>query len=163
MDLRSLMPFRRKQVPVRRGDYDPFSIFRDEVDRIFDEFARGFWGEEFERRSDGFSPRVDVVESDREVRITAELPGMDERDIEVSINRDLLTIKGEKKEEKEESGRNYYRAERLFGSFSRTIPLPAEVDVDKAKAEFRKGLLVVTVPKTPEAITETKRIPIKTE
>jgi len=163
MDIKSLIPFGRKSIPVRREEYDPFSLLRQEMNRIFDNFNRGFWLEPFESRFEGFSPRIDVTESDKELKITAELPGMDEKDIDVSLNKDTLTIKGEKKEEKEDKGKDYYRSERSFGSFSRTIPLPSEIDTDKVKAEFKKGVLTVTMPKTAEAIRETKKIPIKAE
>lgn len=163
MDIKSLIPFGRKNVPVRREEYDPFSLLRQEMNRIFDDFSRGFWLEPFRSKFDTFSPRVDVSETDREVKITAELPGMDDKDIDVSISKDMLTIKGEKKEEKEDKGKDYYRSERSYGSFSRTIPLPSEIDTDKVKAEFKKGVLTVTVPKTAEAIKETKKIPIKAE
>jgi HSP20 family protein len=88
---------------------------------------------------------------------------MNDKDIDVSLTKDSLTIKGEKKEEKEDKGKNYYRMERSFGSFTRTVPLPAEVDTEKAKADFVKGVLTVTLPKTPKAIKDTKKIPIKAE
>ncbi len=163
MDLKSLIPFGKKTIPVRREDVDPFTFLRNEVNRMFDELTRSFWWEPFETRRDRFSPSVDVVENDKEIKITAELPGMDEKDIDVSIQKDVLTIRGEKKEEKEDTGKDYYRMERSYGSFSRSIPLPSEVDVDKIRAEFRKGLLTVILPKTPEAIKETRKIPIKAE
>lgn len=163
MDLKSLSPFGKKDVPAQREEYEPFSFLRHEMNRLFDDFNRGFWSAPVESRFESFSPRVDVSETDKEIKITAELPGMDDKDIDISLNKDTLTIKGEKREEKEDKGRDYYRAERSYGSFSRTIPIPAEIDTDKVKAEFSKGLLMVTMPKTTEAIKETKKIPIKAE
>jgi len=163
MDIKSLIPFGRKNITGRREEYEPFSFLRQEMNRLFDDFNRGFSLEPFESKFAGFSPRVDVSETDKEIKITAELPGMDDKDIDISLNKDTLTIKGEKREEKEDKGKDYYRAERSYGSFSRTIPLPAEIDTDKVKAEFKKGVLTVTMPKTAEAIKETKKIPIKTE
>ena len=153
----------KKSVPVKREEYTPFALFRQEMDKLFDNFFRGFEMEPFMGRLGAFSPSVDVKESDKEIRVSAELPGMDDKDIEVSLNRDSLTIKGEKKEEKEDKGKDYYRMERSYGSFSRTIPLPAGVDMDKVKADFRKGVLMVTVPKTAQAIKETKKITVKAE
>jgi HSP20 family protein len=131
---------------------------------FFDDFFRGGFGlEPVERRLGAFTPSVDVSEDDKQVKVTAELPGMDEKDIDVSLSKDSLTIKGEKKEEKEEKKKDYYRMERSYGSFSRTIALPVEVDTDKVRAEFRKGILTVTMPKTSKAIEETKKISVKAE
>jgi len=162
-NIKDIIPFGKRNVPVRREEYEPFSFFRHEMNRLFDDFYRGFDLEPFERRLGTFTPNVDVSENDKQIKVTAELPGMDEKDIDVSLNKDSLTIKGEKKEEKEEKKKDYYRMERSYGSFSRTIPLPVEVDTDKVKAEFRKGVLTVTMPKTAKAIEETKKIPIKAE
>jgi HSP20 family protein len=133
------------------------------MNRLFDGFDRGFLTEPFEGRFESFRPRVDVSETDKEIRIAAELPGMDERDIRVSVSKDALTIKGEKKEEKEDKGKAYYHMERSYGSFLRTIPLPAEVDSEKINAEFRKGILTVTMPKTAKAIEKNRKIPITAE
>jgi HSP20 family protein len=88
---------------------------------------------------------------------------MDEKDIDVSLTRDTLTIKGEKKEEKEEQGKDYYRMERSYGSFTRSVPLPVEVDTDKVQATFKKGVLDITLPKTARAIQETKKVPVKSK
>jgi len=162
-NIKDIVPFWKKDVLVRREEYEPFSLFRHEMNRLFDDFFRGFELEPFERRLRTFTPSVDVFENDKEIKITAELPGMDDKDIDVSLNKDSLTIKGEKKEEKEEKKKDYYHMERSYGSFSRTIPLPAEVDTDKVKAEFKKGVLMVTMPKTSKAIEETKKIAVKVE
>ncbi|GIK40693.1 MAG: hypothetical protein BroJett011_45260 [Chloroflexota bacterium] len=94
-----------------------------------------------------FSPRVDVTENEKEVRITAELPGLEEKDIDVSLSNDVLTISGEKKAEREDKGDNYYRMERSYGSFHRSIPLPTEVDTDHCDATFKNGVLQITLPK----------------
>jgi HSP20 family protein len=152
-----------KSLPVRREEYGSFSLFRQEMNRLFDNFFRGFDIAPFEKRFGAFSPRVDVKESDKEIKVSAELPGMEDKDIEVSLSKDTLTIKGEKKEEKEDKGKDYYHMERSYGSFSRVVPLPNEVDTDKAQAQFKKGLLTVTLPKTAKAIKETKKISVKAE
>jgi HSP20 family protein len=163
MAIKNLITSGKKDVPIRREEYDPFSLFRHEMNKLFDSFFHGFDIEPFERRLGAFSPSVNVVEGDKEIKITAELPGIDEKDIDVSLAKDSLTIKGEKKEEKEDKGKNYYRLERSYGSFTRTIQLPVEIDTDKAKAQFKKGVLTVTLPKTAQAIKETKKIPVKSE
>ncbi len=161
--MKSLLPFGRKGLPVKREEYEPFNFFRDEMNRLFDSFFRGVDIEPLERKFSTFSPNIDISETDKEVVITAELPGMEDKDIDVSLTKDSLTIKGEKKEEKEEKGKSYYRMERSYGSFCRTIPLPAEIDAEKITAEFKKGVLSVKMPKTPEAIKETKKIQIKAQ
>lgn len=164
MTNRDLVPFWKKTLPIRRDDFEkPFFLFRREFNRLFDKF---FCDVEFgtaENRFVTFNPSVNVVDSENEIKISAEVPGMDEKDIDVSINRDTLIIRGEKKEEQEDKGKNYYRMERYYGSFSRSIPLPVEVDKDKAKAELKKGILTITLPKTQKAISETKRIAVQSE
>jgi HSP20 family protein len=164
MPKKSVVPQGKKSVPARREEYTPFSMLRQEMNRLFDNFFGGFEIEPFvSRRLGAFSPSVDIKESDKDIRVSVELPGMDDKDIDVLLSKDSVTIKGEKKEEKEDKGKDYYRMERSYGSFTRTIPLPTEVDTDKAKAEFKKGLLTVTLPKTAQAIKQTKKISVKTE
>jgi len=163
MAIRNLVPFGKKDVPVKREDEHPFSLLRREMDSLFNNFFRGFDLEPFESRMGAFSPKVDVTENEKEIKISAELPGMDEKDIDVSLQNDMLTIKGEKKEEKEDKGKDYYRMERSYGSFSRTIPLPVEVETDKVEAKFKKGVLGITLPKTAKAVAETKKISVKVE
>jgi HSP20 family protein len=163
MAIRNLVPFGKKSLPVRRDEESPFALLRREMDSLFDNFFRGFDTQPFESRFGGFAPKVDVVENDKEIRISAELPGMDEKDIDVSLQSDMLTIKGEKKEEREDKGKDYYRMERSYGSFSRTIPLPVEVETDKAEAKFKKGVLSITLPKSARAVAETKKIAVKVE
>jgi HSP20 family protein len=163
MAIKNIVPFGKKSVPARSEEENPFALLRREMDTLFDNFFRGFNMEPFESRMGVFSPKVDVNETDREIKISAELPGMDEKDIDVSLQNDILTIKGEKKEEKEDKGKDYYRMERSYGSFSRTIPLPVEVETDKVEAKFKKGVLSITLPKTPKAVAETKKIAVKVE
>lgn len=163
MTIRNLVPFGKKSVPSKREDEHPFSILRKEMDSLFDNFYRGFDLSTFESRLGDFSPKVDVTENDKEIKISAELPGMDEKDIDVSLQNDTLTIKGEKKEEKEDKGKDYYSMERSYGSFSRTISLPLEVETDKVEAKFKKGVLSITLPKTAKAVAETKKIIVKVE
>lgn len=164
MTLRELIPFTKKSIPVKRDREDPFSLLRHDMDSLFDEFFRGFDMEPFfGRRSTRFSPSVDITENDREIRVSAELPGMDEKDIDITLNHDSLTIKGEKREEKEDKSKDYYRMERSYGTFSRTIPLPVEIETDKVNAHYKKGILTITIPKSSKAIEAKKNITVKVE
>lgn len=132
---------------------NPLVSFQSDMNRLFDDFfdetaLMSPWGyPSMSFRSPGFTPSVDIADTDKEVTVTAEIPGMDNKDIKLELDDSALTIRGEKKEDHEEKGRNWYRMERSYGSFSRVIPLPARVDAHKAKAEFRKGVLTVALPK----------------
>ncbi len=153
--------------------WHPLEGLRNEVDRLFDAFDRNFWGAPFRRSmfdieshwpSDVVwkaTPAVDVVETDGSYEITAELPGMDDKNVEVKVANGSLTIKGEKQEEKEERKKDYYLHERHFGSFERRFQVPHGVDADKIEANFKNGVLKVTMPKTAEAQKAAKKIPIK--
>jgi HSP20 family protein len=135
------------------------------MDRVFDSFTRGFELAPFRAFDEGLwggrMPRMDLVETDKDIQVTAELPGMDEKDVEVTLTGDTLTLKGEKKSESEEKGKNVHRMERTHGAFQRTIVLPAEVQADKVEAAFKKGVLTVTLPKTPAAQAGARRIEVK--
>lgn len=159
METRSLFPQIEKRW-MRPG----FISLRDAMDRLFDNWFEGFGLEPFrplEIAEGLYSPRTDVVEGDKEIKVVAELPGLDEKDIELTMNKDRMTLKGAKKEEKEEKEENYYRKERRFGSFCEEIAFPCEVMTDKANAVFKKGILEVTIPKTEKAQKEVKKIAIK--
>ena len=162
MAIRDLIPWKRERLPVRREEQDPFLSFRQEMDRMFDKFFEGRalapWGQEWT----GFAPRVDVVETDEEVKVTAELPGLDAEDVDVTVSHNTLTLKGEKSQEPEEKGEGYYRSERFYGSFQRSISLPSTVETGKADAAFDKGVLTITFPKTA-AETGKKNITVKTK
>src|ERR1041384_362722 len=108
-----------------------------------------------------FMPEIDVKETDKEIRVTAELPGMEQKDIEVTFIDGGLTIKGEKREEQEEEKGDWYHSERRWGAFERMIPLPADIDLNKAKAWFKKGVLKVTLPKSEQARSNRKTIPVE--
>jgi HSP20 family protein len=170
MTLKDLVPrhWGKKRLPIRREDGNPFSLLQKEVDDLFNRFTRDWglpssWREPFallEGASGDWSPSVDVSETDKEIKVTADLPGMDEKDVIVSVNGGTLTISGEKKSEREEKEKNHYRLERSYGSFYRSIPLPSEVDAAKAEAAFKKGVLTVRLPKTAEARSKTKKITV---
>ncbi|PHK93180.1 molecular chaperone Hsp20 [Pseudoroseomonas rhizosphaerae] len=152
--------------------WQPLTGLRDEVDRIFDNFWRGFAGgpprrgEMMQPWRAGLpvsmsAPAMDVVEDEKGYRIVAELPGMGQEDVELSLSGDTLTIKGEKKERREEKSTNYYLSERRFGFFSRSFELPQSVKRDGIEASFDKGVLTVLLPKTPDAAQQTRKIEVK--
>jgi HSP20 family protein len=155
--------------------WHPFDGLRQEIDRLFDDFGAGFWRtpsrrslfdvEPFWRRelTFGTTPAVDVVEKDKVYEITAELPGMDEKNVEVQFSDGVLTIKGEKHEEKEEKKKDYFMSERRYGSFRRSFEVPDGVDVEKIEANFKNGVLRVTLPKSPEAQKKEVKIPVTTK
>jgi HSP20 family protein len=165
------------KVPVRKEKlgpsstpqaWQPFENLRREVDRLFDNFGWGAWqpfrqplfaGEPLFRRAT--MPAIDVSENEKGYEITAELPGMDEKNIEVKVNEGSLTIKGEKRDEKEERDKGYYLQERHYGSFERSFELPDSVDAEKVEATFKQGVLTVALPKKAEAQKPAKKIEIK--
>ena len=153
------VPERTKRPPSR-------SLFHSEIDRLFDDFMGDFgsWRTRLPRPFDTEQmPSVDVSETDKEVEVKADLPGMDEKDVEVSLANGVLTIKGERKAEKEDKDekKNFHRVERSYGLYRRSIALPCEIDEDKVKANFTKGVLTVTMPKTAEAKSKVRKIAIK--
>ena len=106
-------------------------------------------------------PAIDMSEDEQAYKISAELPGMDSKDIDVSVTGDTLVLKGEKRQEKEEKDKNYHFSERAYGSFQRAFELPASVDRGKIAADFSKGVLTITLPKTAAAQQPTKKIAVK--
>jgi HSP20 family protein len=148
---------------------DVFSAMRDEMDRMLHRFEHGWphFPSLFQRDAGtaGFGgvtvPDLDVRENATSIAIEAELPGVDEKDVTVTLTNGLLTIKGEKKQEKEERTDNYYVAERSFGSFARSIRLPDTVDEGRVEAKFDKGVLKITAAKKPEAVKAERKIEIK--
>jgi len=165
MPLRDLIPIRKgnRDISSRRGEEHPFFALQRQMNEMFDSFFRDVAVEPFGEWRDQFAPHIDVKEDDKELTVTAELPGMDDKDIEVLLERNALTLKGEKKEEKEEKEQNYWHMERRYGSFQRVIPLPEGVDTDKATASFKKGVLHITVPKTEQIKAVVKKIEVKTD
>ncbi len=173
------------KLPVHREDkasgriagllpaWRPVESLRREIDRLFEDFDRDFWRaplrsslhdiEPLFRRgfSWGATPVVDIVDKTEAYEVIAELPGMDEKNIDVKLANGCLTIKGEKRDEKEEKKKDYYLHERSFGTFERSFALPDEVDTSRIEASFKKGVLTVTLPKKPEAVKPEKKIEIK--
>jgi len=159
MTLRSLLPVGRDRLAALKSE--PFSSLHREIDRLFDDFARGFPAlTGFSNGNGGkLMPSIDVVETDKEIEITAELPGLEEKDVQLNVADNLLTIRGEKKAEKEEKDKDYRLVERSYGAFERTLELPPGVDADAIKASIAKGVLKVTVPKPAPA--QAKKIEVK--
>ncbi len=154
MNLKSLIPVGRSG-NVARQDFHPFANLHRELDRMLEEFGRGL--PSFGARD--LMPATDVVESDKEIEITAELPGLEEKDVQINLSDNILTIRGEKKAEKEEKDKNYRLIERSYGSFSRTLEVPSGVDANAIKATIANGVLKVTVPKPAPA--QAKKIEVK--
>lgn len=152
------------KVPARWTGDRVLAPMQRTMNDMFADFFRGFpmaMSSELIPEADRlFAPRLDLSEDDKEVTITCELPGVDEKDVSVFFRENMLTIKGEKKAEREEKKQDYWRTERYFGSFMRTVELPAAVDTDKTSAKFKNGVLTVRAPKTAEARKYEKRIPI---
>jgi HSP20 family protein len=137
-----------------------FDRMRREIDRLWDSFFEGRPGRKAGEVGE-WLPSLDVSETKNDLVVKAELPGMDPKDIEISLNNGLLTIKGEKKQEKEEKDENYHVIERSYGSFTRSVRLPREVQSDKISASYKSAVLRITLPKSEEA--KKKEIKIKVE
>lgn len=158
----NLIPWRAKQ--QGNGDREhawlsPVEQFHSEVDRLFDRFFSDDWRTpalwpEWEN----WSPSLDVTETDNEVTIRAELPGVDPKDLDISVTGELLTLSGQKKQTTERKDKNVYHSECRYGSFRRSIPLPAEVKADDVTAEYKNGVLSIRLKK--ESAGQTKRIPV---
>lgn len=157
----AIVPSRRRaERPLAERAPEPFSYLRNQINRVFDDFWGEPWLASRPEMTAGFWPQVDVTETEKEIKVSAEIPGVEPKDIDVSVENSMLTIKGEKKYEREEKEKGQYRMERSYGSFQRAIELPAEVDESKAKAEFKKGVLRLILPKRPGAQSRRKKIPI---
>jgi HSP20 family protein len=158
MDLKPLVPF-RGQGALMRPDFGLFGSLQREVDRLFDDFARNV-------SSNGagtLMPSIDVSETDKEIEVVAELPGLERKDVDISLEHDVLTIRGEKKieskagdkNEKEDKAKAFHVAERTYGVFYRVIQLPPGIDPSKVQATMSKGVLKITIPKpTPNTATK---------
>ena len=154
----------KKDVATRYSD--PFSALRAEMDSLFDSFMgglpafSGMFGSSG-GRSSALTPHVDVKETDKEILVEAELPGIDEKDISLALQDGVLTIRGEKKHEYDEEKENYRVTERRYGSFQRSLQVPDTIDDQRVEASFSNGILKISLPKRPEAIAKKRTIPIK--
>jgi len=159
----------KKVQSTRASLFEPWQSFRSEMDRLFDRVTKGFGPPMFDRFFDTERalpalslPAVDISEDDKAYTIAAELPGLEEKDVEVTTMGDTLILKGEKRQEKQQKDKNYYLSERSYGAFQRSFALPDSVDQNKIAASFAKGVLTVTLPKTAEARDQQRKIEVKT-
>jgi len=155
MNPKSLIPVSRDRSAVG----SPFMSLQREIDRLFNDFTHNFPYFELKPNGGKLMPSTDLTETDKEIEITAELPGLEEKDVQISLADNRLTIRGEKKAEKEQSDKNYRMIERSYGSFERTVELPEGVNPDDVKATIAKGVLTVKVPKP--APVQAKKIEVK--
>ncbi len=156
--------------PIETEGWGPLATLRDEIDRLFDDFSSGFRSRPLSRRvqslfptaeSWSVSPAMELVDCDGEYQVTAELPGMKPEDVDIKLTDGMITIKGEKSEEKKEKKDDYLLSERRYGSFHRCLTLPAGVDADAISASFSNGVLTVKMTKTPEAKQKERKIEVK--
>jgi HSP20 family protein len=167
MSVRDLIPWGREESRVpslfRDNERDPFLSLHREVNRLFDDVFRAFdGGLPSIGRTSAFSgnwPSVEITDNDKEIKVTAEVPGMAEKDIEVLLDDGVLTLRGEKRSETEDKDRQF--SERYYGRFERRIPLGYEIEEDSIDASFKNGVLSVILPKTAKARSQAKRIAIK--
>lgn len=162
MRVSDLVPWRGRTLS-RRGQDSVYDM-REEMNRLFEEFFQEFGPAKDGGELAAFNPSMNLTESDEVIEATVELPGMDEGDIDVSLGPEGLTIKGEKQVESEEDGKSYFRRERSYGYFERTVPLPMEaVDRDNVEASFEKGILRVTIPKQEPQKETRRQIEVRSE
>ncbi len=156
MSLKSLLPIGRGRT-VARVESHPFATLQREIDRLFEDFTRGFPSLGF--AGSDVMPTMDVAETEKEIDITVELPGLEEKDVQIDIVDNVLTIRGEKRGETEEKDKNHRLLERSYGSFARTLELPEGINADAIKATIDKGVLKVRVPKPAPA--QARKIEVK--
>jgi HSP20 family protein len=166
MDFKDLMPWpwSRPGATERSEGADPFRALQAEINRAFESFQQTFpaprfhanWGMSME----GVQPRIDVADTDSDIEITAELPGLDENDVEITMSADSISIKGEKRPDRQERRRDFFINERAFGAFRRTIALPGGIDTERVSASFKNGVLTIIIPKTEQAQKDVKRIAV---
>lgn len=149
-----LIPWGRKEIGR------PLSALQQEMNRLFESFFGDTFVEPF-RGVGGWNPAVDIAETEDAMLVKAELPGLEPDDVSITLTGDVLTIKGEKKHEKEEKTKDYHRVERSYGSFERSVQLPASIKADKVEATFKSGVLTIVLPKAEEAKARTVKINAK--
>jgi HSP20 family protein len=159
MNVGDLIPWRNRSSLARTDrDRDPFFALHDQIDRVFDDFTRGFGLSSLGGERGIGWPSVDVKEDEKSFLVEAELPGLDKDDVEVTLADNILTIRGEKRVEQDDSKRHY--SERYYGQFERRIPLSADLESDKVAASFKNGVLKVEIPKSKQAQERARRITI---
>lgn len=171
MKMREITPWRWGGLRHWHRDKEPVGGFRQqmeslhsEMDRLFEEMLNDPWsGSLFAQPAhrEMVMPDIDEIEDDKAFHVTVELPGMDEKDVDITLTDRRLTIRGKKKQETEEKDKDYYRRERNYGAFRRTIELPGDVDESKIEASFKKGVLSIELPKSAEAQEKVKHISVE--
>ena len=160
---------RKESLPGRAERWPPMLALRNEIDRVFDDFGAGSWGQPFSRRMHALlptgaewalRPATELVECDGEYRLTAELPGMTADDIDIRLSDGKITVRGETTEAKKEEKEDYLVSERRYGAFRRSLSLPSGIDTDTVTAESANGLLTVTLPKTPDTKQKERRVEV---
>ena len=168
MAITDMIPWKKEKTEPsthREQEEGALQDLRSQMNRMFDDFfqspfgMRPFFGES--GFLGDFAPQMDVSETDKEIAVSAELPGLGPEDIHITVDQNSLTISGEKRAEKENKGQRYYRLERSYGSFHRSIALPDQVDEDKIEASFKRGVLKIRLPKTGKAREKGRRITVK--
>jgi HSP20 family protein len=161
MQIKDLIPWARKDAAsdAKSSSDNPIATLQREMNQVFE----SFWNRvsHFDWPWGSGEARSDMVEIDNAIEVSIELPGMEMKDIEVTVNDDMLTVKGEKRIERQEEKKGYYLSERSYGAIYRTIPLPPGVDGEKAQASFKNGVLTIKLPQTPEAKAKVKHIEVK--
>ena len=157
------LPIWRKSFPIRHQQ-NPLVKMQTALDKIMEDFYHdfdlpSFPTKEFENLM--ISPAIDIINDEKQFKVEAEMPGMGEEDIQIAINEGMLTIKGEKETSKQDKDKNYSMREINYGSYERTIRLPDSVDIDKAKASFKKGMLWVEIPKKADAATQSRKLKVE--
>ena len=167
MTMSDLVPWRTRNHHLTRPQRMENRLLdlRTEMDRLFDEF----YGDEFSLRplfegvegQGDFAPKMDIDETEKEITVSAELPGLKPKDVDISLDDNILTIRGEKRAEMEDKDKHSYHVERTYGSFARSVRLPGQVEAEKIEANLKDGLLKITLPKSQEAQEKSRKIPIK--
>ncbi len=157
----SLIPLKKSTTNLERRAGDLFSPLQREMNRFVDEFFSSFPSIITERGLSVSVPAVNISENEKAYAVTAELPGMEEKDVEISVSDNALQIKGEKELSKEEKENGFITMERSYGSFYRTIPFTSKIDENKIKATLKDGVLTIDVPKAPDAVKNTKKISVQ--
>jgi HSP20 family protein len=171
MTLKDIVPWRWGGLRHWDDEDRPYESFlremdslHKEMDRLFEDFWKGSATHSFMTRPwhhGELTPRIDETEDEKAFHVRVELPGMDEEDVDITLSAGVLTIRGEKKRDTEEEGKDFYRRERSFGAFRRSLPIPVDVDEGRIEANFKKGVLFIELPKTEEARKKVKHIPVK--
>lgn len=160
MKIKDIVPSKIR-LPLKRSEGgNPFMSLQKEMNHLFDNFFDDLSVSPFREQWGHTFPQVNIKENDKQIEVSAELPGLDQNDVDISIYNNVLTLRGEKKQEKEDKEGEYYHRECSYGSFHRDIALPGEVNENKVKADFKKGVLKITLPKKEEAQRTAKKIDI---